>query len=301
MANLNKIFIWISLLFIVACSNNTVSESYKNERYCIIKGMNAAQQGKYSNAIEEYLKAYDYNQSNVFTLRELGLLYGKIGNFESSETFYKKVLEIDARDSLTIYNLSVLYYNQEEYDKSLEVLSNILLENVTNEVKKMRGFNYYKLKNYNESYKELSSIKNYIENDLEFSKIYSDLLLNMGNLGELHPYLSDLYKKNSKNPDIVYLYGKHLNQTLSKSKETEELYKNYIIKNGPNKFIIMELAKLKFEKENYEEARMYINLMPEKLRYDIDVLELELKIYKILRDNIKVLEIESLISKIKKE
>jgi Tfp pilus assembly protein PilF len=301
MTNLNKIFIWVSLLFVVACSNNTLSESYKNERYCIIKGMNAAQQGKYSNAIEEYLKAYKYNQNNVFTLRELGLLYGKIGNFESSEKFYKKVLMIDARDSLTIYNLSVLYYNQENYEKSLSVLSDILLENITNEVKKMKGFNFYQLQNYEESYKELSSIKNYIENDLEFSRIYSELLLNMGKLGELHPYLSDLYNRNKENPEIVLLYGKHLNYTLGKDIETEELYKNFLIDNGPNKSIIMELAQLKFNDENYEQARMYINLIPEKLKYDIDVLDLEIKIYKKLRNKIKVLELESLISKIKKE
>jgi Tfp pilus assembly protein PilF len=63
----------------------------------------------------------------------------------------------------------------------------------------------------------------------------------------------------------------------------------------------MELAQLKFNDENYEQARMYINLIPEKLKYDIDVLDLEIKIYKKLRNKIKVLELESLISKIKKE
>lgn len=301
MKNLNKLFICIALLSIVACSNNKVSESYKNERYSIIKGMNAAQQGNFSAAIEEYLKAYEYNQANLFTLRELGLLYGKIGNFEYSEKFYKKVLELDERDSLTIYNLSVLYYNQEKYEESLNVISNILLENLTNEVRKMKGFNYYQLKEYKKAYTELCSIKDYINVDLEFSKIYSEVLLSMGNLGELHPYLSNLYEKNKDNEEIVYLYGKHLNKNLGKTEKAVQLYKDFIIKKGPSKFIVLKLAELEFNRRNYIEARKYINLVPEKLKYDLEVLELEYKIYQKLMDPVKVKELKLLISKIKKE
>lgn len=301
MRSFKAFYFLLIIILLNACSNNEVRTSYKNERYSIIKGINASQNGKYSLAIEEYSRAYSYNNNNIFTLRELGMLYGLTGDLKNSEIFYKKALAVNNNDSVSIFNLAVLYYNEGIFEDSLALISSIPIESISPDTKKIKGFNYYSLNRKNEAYEELNSIKNNIEDDIEFAKIYSELLIDLRKINELHPYIHNLYRKNISNVDFVILYGKHLIENLGRNNEAEKIYKDFLIQNGPNKILIMELSYLEYQRKNYLEARKYINLVPENSKYDLDVLELEHKIY-IKLDNVeKTREIEVLLSRIKKE
>lgn len=296
-----NILLMFVLLVIVGCSNGEVKESYKQQKYALIKGMNASQEGKYSLAIEEYLKAYKIDKTDIFTLKQLAITYSKLNDYDNSERFYKKILDIEPKDSTTLYNLSVLYYNQKRYDESLKLLENISVESVTNEIRKMIGFNYYRLKEYNNAYIELTRIKDFMFDNIEFAKIYSEVLLELGKLGELHPYISKLYKENKSNYEVVYIYGRHLSENVARRREAEEVYREYIISYGPNKYIVLELARLYYLRAEYNEARKIINLIPEKLKYDKEVLKMEAKIYEKLGDKTKVIELEELLKKVERE
>lgn len=301
MRSFKTFYFLLTIILLNACSNNEVRTSYKNERYSIIKGINASQSGKYSLAIEEYTKAYSYNTNNIFTLRELGMLYGLTGDLKNSEFFYKKALDVNNNDSISIFNLAVLYYNEGKYEESLQIISNTPTESISSDTKKIKGFNYYNLNKKNEAYEELNSIKNDIENDIEFAIIYSKLLIDVRKINELHPYIHNLYTKNTRNIDFVILYCKHLIENLGRNKEAEKIYRDFLIQNGPNKPLIMEITHLEYQHGNYLEARKYINLIPENSKYDLDVLELKYNIYEKLDDVQKKKEIEILLSKIKKE
>ncbi len=289
------------VLAIIGCSNGEVKESYKKQQYALIRGMNAFQEGKYSLAIDEYLKAYKIDKTDIFTMKQLAITYSKLNDFENSERFYKKILDIDSKDSITLYNLSVLYYNQKKYRESLKLLENISIESVTNEIRKMIGFNYYRLEELDNAYGELSIIKDFMLDDVEFAKVYSEVLLKLGKLGELHPYISKLYKENPSNYEVVYIYGRHLSENVARKMEAEDLYRNYIIDYGSNKYIVLELARLYYLRAEYNEARKIVNLIPEKLKYDVDVLKMELKIYDKLGKKTKVIELKELLKKVEKD
>ena len=54
-----RVYVVLLILFtFTACSNNEVSDTFKQKQYSIIKGLNASQEGKYSVAIGHLLNAY---------------------------------------------------------------------------------------------------------------------------------------------------------------------------------------------------------------------------------------------------
>lgn len=299
-----KIKIYALLFFIFflgACSNNEVSDTYKEEQYSIIKGLNFSQEGKYSIAIGEYFKAYKINSSNPFTLRELALNYGKSGDLVNSEKFYKELLAVLPNDPSTLYNLGILYYNQQRFQDSLNILSKIGIENLTADTKSLEAFDYYRLGKVDEAYKRLQLLQEAKKDDIEFSKIYIEILMKIGKLGELHPYISKVYANNLNNPEIVYLYANHLNNNLGKYKEAIEVYETYTINYGIQKEILLDAAKLSLENYNYDASKKYLNLVPEKFKYEKVYLNLALQTYKGLNDVNKIKEIESIIKKNEKE
>lgn len=300
-----KSFKYISLLgiifFFTACSNKELRTSYKNERYSIIKGINASQGGNFSLAIEEYSRAYFYNSKNLFTLRELGMLYALTGDLKSSEIFYNKALNINNRDAVSILNLAILYYNQDRYKESLNLILTMPVESISIDSKKLKGFNYYSLNNLKEAYNELSSIAKKITNDLEFIKIYYNLLLEMNEIYKLHSYIYNIYMNDKTNPEYILLYCRHLVENLGKIKEAEEIYKNYLIHNGINRDLVVEFSNLEYNRGNYLKARKYIRLLPNKFRYNLQILELEKNIYRKLNDFESLKEIETLLTRLKKE
>jgi Tfp pilus assembly protein PilF len=289
------------VLLLAGCSNNKVKESYKQKQYSTIKGMNAAQEGKYNKAIEEYLRAYEYDKKDVFVLKELALTYGKLGDVENSERFYKKVLELEPRESKSIYNLAVLFYGQERYSESMEILEGVPLESITVDIKKLKGFIYFQNKDYQKAYEELIQIKESMYKDIEYAKVYGEVLLKLGKISELHPYITELYSENKNNYEVVYLYGRHLSEILSRQEEAANAYDDYIIEYGPNKYILIERARLAYIQADYNEARKYMNLVPESSQYDEDVLKMEYKIYEKLGDKAKVVELKELLSRIEKD
>lgn len=298
----HKYLIFIVVLMIFSsCTNNKVNPIYKEKQYSIIKGLNASQEGKYSVAIGHFLNAYAIDPKEPYTLRELALNYGQSGDYKNAEKFYLEFLEIMPNDSNVTYNLGIIYYNQKRYAESIDLLSKISAENNTIDIISLKAYNYYGLGNFNETYTILKDLVELKKNDIYFTKIYADVLLKTGRIGELHPFITKVYKENLNNPEIIYIYGKHLNDNLGRSKDAIDTFERYIIDYGVNREINLEAARVTLEENKPEEAKKYLELLPEKLKYEEEYLNLSLKVYEKLHDTDKVKEINTVLKKIVRE
>lgn len=296
-----KTILLSSMLLFVACSNNEVSDTFKQKQYSIIKGLNASQEGKYNVAISHLLNAYAIDPKDTMTLRELALNYGKSGDEKNSERFYREMLSIVPNEPIATYNLGTLYYNQKKYSESLAVLERINIENATADIRGLIAYNYYSMGEYEKAYNKLKELEVAKKDDLYFAKIYGDTMLKTKRLGQLHPYITKLYEQNSSNPEVVYIYAKHLNENLGKSREAIEVLERYIINNGINKEINLEAARISMEINEYSNAKKYIDLLPEKYKYEEVYLKTALEIYKGLKDEMKTKETETVLKKIERE
>lgn len=297
-----KTYIMLLTLFILAaCSNNDVSDTFKQKQYSIIKGINASQEGKYSVAIGHLLNAYAVDSKDTFTLRELALNYGKSGDVKNAERFYLELLAITPNDSTATYNLGTLYYNQKKYKESLNVLERISIENVTNDIRSLVAYNYYSLEEYEKAYIKLKELETVKKSDLYFTKVYGDTMLKTKRLGQLHPYITKLYEEQPSNLEIVYIYAKHLNENLGKSREAIGVLEQYIINYGVNKEINLEAARIAVKLNDFENAKKYLELLPEKYKYEEDYLKVAIEVYTGFKDEQKVYELETVLKKIAKE
>lgn len=298
---MKKLLVLSSLILVVACSNNEVSDSFKQKQYSIIKGLNASQEGKYSTAIGHLLNAYSIDPKDTMTLRELALNYGKSGDEKNSERFYREMLSIVPNDSTATYNLGTLYYNQKKYKESLAVLEKINIENATLDIKSLIAYNYYSLGDFEKAYNRLREMETLKKDDLYFAKIYGDTMLKTKRLGQLHPYITKLYTQNPSNPEVAFIYAKHLNENLGKIRDAIEVLEKYIIDYGVYKDINLEASRMAISIGEYSNAKKYLDLLPEKLKYDEDYLKTALEVFKGLKDETKIKETETILRKIEKE
>lgn len=296
-----ELFILILILFLGACSNTEANKAEKEMQYSIIRGLNASQEGKYSTAIGHFLKAYRVNPKEIYILRELGYNYGASGDFAMAERYYLEALRVEPNDPRVVFNLGTIYFNQGKYEESLKILSSINIENTTVDIRALRAYNLYNLNRNSEAYTILKSLENLKKDDLFFIKIYGDILLKTGRLGELHPYISRLYSEKQANPEINYIYAKHLHYNLRRSSEAIEVLESYIINYGVYREINLEAARIASSVQRFDLAKKYIELIPDKLRYEEDYVIVALEVYRGLKDEIKVNQLITILNKVKKE
>lgn len=297
---IKKILLFGLILLFTACSNKEIDESYKQMQYSIIRGLNASQEGKYSEAIGHFFKAYQINPNEIYTLRELGYNYGATGDYIMAERFYLEALNVSPNDSKIIFNLGSIYFNQKRFEESLKITSKINLENTTLEIKSLKAYDLYNLNKNDEAYLILKEIESLMNSDLYYAKIYGDVLLKTGRLGELHPYISKLYKENNNNPEIVYLYGKHLHYNLAKSNDALEIFERYIIDYGIYKELNLEAARISCDIERFDLGKKYLELLPDKIKYEDEYLKTAIRVYEGLKDEGKLKELNTALKKITK-
>lgn len=295
------IFLLVLILALGACANNQVNQAEKEMQYSIIRGLNASQEGKYNIAIEHFLKAYSINPKESYTLRELGYNYGASGDFAMAEKYYLEALSINPNDSRVVFNLGTIYFNQKKYEDSLKILSNINIENTTVDIRGLIAYNLYSLNKFSEAYTILKPLEIMKNDDLYFVKIYGDTLLKTGRIGELHPYITKLYKEKESNPEIVYIYAKHLHYNLYKGMDALEVIETYIINYGVYKEINLEGANIACDLGRFDMGKKYIELMPDKSRYEEEYLNIAIRVYTGLKDEKKLMELKTILEKVKKE
>ena len=77
--------------------------------------------GNYQEAIQGYAQLDNrsiYEQTGVSTYQRIGYAYAQLGKFEAATEFLEKALELEYDDQ-TAFELASLYFDQEEYQKSV--------------------------------------------------------------------------------------------------------------------------------------------------------------------------------------
>lgn len=81
--------------------------------------------GQTEKALQSFLKAKEYNPYNNNVLNDIASCYEIMRNHENAKLYYKGALNIYPKFSTTLLNLSIVYSNQQDFDKALEYIQQI--------------------------------------------------------------------------------------------------------------------------------------------------------------------------------
>ena len=132
-------------------------ENQKLNKHCII-GDVLFKQEKYKNAIRAYSSAISEEKDSSNHYLNRGYCYFKTEDYKNAEIDYLKALELPgATIDLLFNNLSLLYYRQSNYEKSI-VYSNKRIELNSNNYEAYvdRGLSYKGLNKYKDAEKDFS-------------------------------------------------------------------------------------------------------------------------------------------------
>ena len=76
-------------------------------------------------AINCFQNSISVNPSDIQSYIEIGLIY-QLRNDTLAEVYYNNVLDIDSSDVITLYNLALYYQDNQRYNKSLETYNKLL-------------------------------------------------------------------------------------------------------------------------------------------------------------------------------
>ncbi len=278
--NLKNIVVLIFIFIIAGCSNSEVKKSDpKEENYSIIRGINAAENGKYNEAITEFEKAYTINKKNIITVRALGLAYSKAGDLKKGEEYFKEALVIDEFDTETLYNYAILKYEEKKYDEALQLLNKIKIQNIDKKIIAAKGGIYYKKGDYENCYKEISKIiGDNIVYPQEFYIIYIDSMKNSGRANLQYEFIYKKYKENKENIIFVTIFKNYLDE-IGAYEESEKVVKEYGEQNGYSTQILIMLAETAIKSKKIDIAKEYIDRISQEENMNINVLKIKAAYY----------------------
>jgi DNA-binding response OmpR family regulator len=82
--------------------------------------------GKLESAIRYMEMANRLKPSASRVVRNLGILYGKVGKADASEKYLLKAASVNSQDAVTRHLLSEIYWEKEEWDKAVEYQCEVL-------------------------------------------------------------------------------------------------------------------------------------------------------------------------------
>ncbi len=293
-------FILLTLIFITACSNSRpATKNLDKEEYYILRGINLSQEGKYLEALQEYEKAYAKNSKNPITLRELGLVYGELGNFKKAEDFYKRAVAEDESDQVSYKNLALINYAKGDYDEAKKYLEMVSKDAIDVLTLKLRGFIAAKEGRREEAYpvlKEALLVDEHL--DLELYTVYSQVMIDERKFMELYQTLEDSYKKYGNDRSYILFYSSMLSERFGEDQKAVRVLKKYLAENGGGDLLYMQLAKVALSAGNETTAKNSIGMVSDRYKYDVKYLELKREVMKRIGDTEEVERIDKLLKQI---
>ncbi len=264
------------LLSFVGCT--TIKPQNKIE-YHLIRGMNYSKVGDYPSAIKEYNEYYRVDRKNSILLGEMAMAYGQLGDYSMAERYYLENLKVAPNDNITLLNLSTLYYKTKNFEKSKRYLKKIP-ENTSNyRVFLLKGYLYYEEKDYEKTYFNLNKVFEIggLGQDIisqELIERYVDVLENTSRWYEIYPFIIKAYNLKKYDKNIVLTSSRLLAEKFDDYETSMKFLKEYTA-NERSDEIILELAKLNFEIENFTQSKLYLQLLDEGYKYNLEVLSLK--------------------------
>lgn len=272
--SIKDLFLLIVVPSLISCSSSTVKN--REAEYSLLKGVNYSQNGEYEKAMGEYFKSYEIAPENTILLKEMGYNYYQFGDYEKAEEFWLKAFKLTPKDEELIKNLSTLYYEEEEYEKSLDIIKNSynLRDNY---YQKIYGLINYKRERLQESYNFFKnvSVESY---DVETALVYIEVLKNLNKREELFIFLQKIYPYLKDNKEFIIKYSQILLEDFNLTKKSEEILINYLLENGSEDEILLQLSMLYFQMGEKEKARDTFKLISEKDMIQLKYHELKEKL-----------------------
>jgi type IV pilus assembly protein PilF len=259
---MNKISYILVVFLIASCSTFSGKEKDKQANIYFSYGTDFLAEGKYSQAIKNFLQSMTLNHKNSKLHNNLGMAYFFKKKFKKAEAHFLESLEInennDARN-----NLASLYMLENKINKS-EKLYRLILNDITyaeqyrvlynlSLIEKKRG-NIKKMEKY-----LLNSIKensNYCPSYYEMSKLY---LKKKNNKKRLKYLANSLVGHCYKNPKIHF----ELAQLYFKMSDIKASYFKFndVVKKFPNsKYALWSTRKKKRIKTMYPNEVLGLNV-----------------------------------------
>ena len=116
----------LGLLFlaflVVSCSSDQTGVSNRS------KGLEAAKNGQYEQAIEYYniaLNEQKDNKDKAGVLYSIGLCYGIMKDFDKEIEYYNKALELYPSSQTALFGLGKCYYDKKDLDNALKMFEQV--------------------------------------------------------------------------------------------------------------------------------------------------------------------------------
>jgi Tfp pilus assembly protein PilF len=228
------IFIW--LIFILSCAPATKEDQAKNWLYYYDLGMSALSAKNYSEAIANFFIATQKAPNEPKVWNSLGIAYMEVYEYEKAESAFRRALEVDKKFTEARLNLGVMYFRKKDYENALREIRTALAD----EAFPHKHIAFYYLARI---YKALDNQDLYLENlrkATAYNPMFFDAQLELANAyEEMGDYRSAL-----------------------------DVYRNLLNNGIRTPQIELNVARLLFYAEDYENAKLFIKRLMENKQAD---------------------------------
>ena len=228
------IFIW--LVFLFSCAPATKEDQAKNWLYYYDLGMSALSAKNYSEAIANFFIATQKAPNEPKVWNALGTAYMEVSEYEKAESAFRRALEVDKNFTEARLNLGVMYFRKKDYEKALREIRTALAD----EAFPHKHIAFYYLARI---YKALANQNLYLEN-LRKATAYNPMFF------EAQLELANAYEEMGDYRSALDVYRNLLNNGI----------------NTPQ--IELNMARLLFYTEDYENAKLFIKRLIENKQAD---------------------------------
>jgi Flp pilus assembly protein TadD len=228
------IFIW--LVFLFACAPTTKEDQVKNWLYYYDLGMSALSAKNYSEAIANFFIATQKAPNEPKVWNALGIAYTEVFEYEKAESAFRRALEVDKKFTEARLNLGVMYFRKKDYENALREIRTALAD----EAFPHKHIAFYYLARI---YKAIDNQNLYLEN-LRKATAYNPMFF------EAQLELANAYEEMGDYRSAIDVYRNLLNNGIRTPQ------------------IELNMARLLFYVEDYENAKLFIKRLIENKQAD---------------------------------
>ena len=118
-----SILVRISLLLFILFTGWLIWEHFINRPQEIkyyLSANTAFKDKHYDTSLEQYLKAYEYNNEDVYIIEGIARSYMQLDDFENAEKYFNRAIKLDPEFAPSYANLGVFYDRQKDYDNAIK-------------------------------------------------------------------------------------------------------------------------------------------------------------------------------------
>jgi Flp pilus assembly protein TadD len=228
------IFIW--LVFFLSCAPTTKEGQVKDWLYYYDFGMSALSAKNYSEAIANFFIATQKAPNEPKVWNALGIAYMEVFEYEKAESAFRRALEVDKKFTEARLNLGVMYFRKKDYENALREIRTALAD----EAFPHKHIAFYYLARI---YKALDNQNLYLEN-LRKATAYNPMFF------EAQLELANAYEE------------------MGDYRSALDVYRNLLNNGIRTPQIELNMARLLFYTEDYENAKLFIKRLIENKQAD---------------------------------